>query len=136
MTDLERARSRSLVALVSDLPRVVVALLKAELAHLRAEFSEKAKHAGVGIGLFAAAAGLLFFALGVLVAAAILGLAVVLPGWLSALIVFVALLVIAGLLALLGTSSLKRMQGVAPRQTIDSIKEDTEAIKGMGRYDN
>jgi uncharacterized membrane protein len=136
MTDVERARSRSLAALISDLPRLVVALLKAELANLKAEFAGKAKHAGVGIGLLVAALGCLFFALGVLVAAAILGLSLVLPAWLSALIVFVALLIIAGILALVAVSSFKRMQGVAPTRTMDSIKEDTEALKGIGRYDN
>lgn len=136
MTDDERARSRSLVALISDLPRLLIDLLKAELAHLKAKFAEKAKYAGVGIGLLAAAAGFIFFALGTLVAAAILGLAVVLPGWLSALIVFVALLLLAGVLILLGVASFKKMNGVAPSETIDSIKEDTEAFKGMGKYDN
>ena len=136
MTDVERARSRSLVALISDLPRLIVELLKAELAHLRGELQGKAKHAGVGIGLLAAAAGLLFAALGVLVAAAVLGLSLVLPAWLAALIVFDALLIIAGILALIAVSSFKRMQGVAPTETITSIKEDSEALKGMGRYDN
>jgi uncharacterized membrane protein len=136
MTDDERARSRSLFALISDLPRLIITLLKAELAHLKAEFAEKAKYAGVGIGLMVFAAALAFFALGTLVAAAVLGLAVVLPGWLSALIVAVALLLVAGLLVLLGVSSLKRMNGVAPQRTIASVKEDTEAFKGLGRYDN
>ena len=136
MTDDERARSRSLFALISDLPRLIVTLLKAELAHLKTEFAEKAKHAGVGIGLMVVAAALAFFALGTLVAAAVFGLAVVLPGWLSALIVAVVLLLIAGLLVLLGVSSLKRINGVAPQRTIASIKEDSEAFKGMGRYDN
>ncbi|HEV7184126.1 MAG TPA: phage holin family protein [Leifsonia sp.] len=136
MTDDERARSRSLFALISDLPRLIITLLKAEVAHLKAEFAEKAKYAGVGIGLMVFAAALAFFALGTLVAAAVLGLAVVFPGWLSALIVAVALLLVAGLLVLLGVSSLKRMNGVAPQRTIASVKEDTEAFKGLGRYDN
>jgi uncharacterized membrane protein len=136
MTDVERARSRSLVALISDLPRLIVELLKAELAHLRGELQGKAKHAGVGIGLLAAAGTLLFAAFGVLVAAAVLGLSLVLPAWLSALIVFVALLIVAGILALIAVSSFKRMQGVAPSQTISSVKADTAAIKGMGRYDD
>lgn len=136
MTDLERARSRSLVALISDLPRLIVELLKAELANLQSEFQGKAKHAGVGIGLLVAAAALLFAALGVLVAAAVIALSLVLPAWLAALIVFVALLIVAGILALIAVSSFKRMQGVAPSQTISSIKEDSTAFKGLGRYDN
>ncbi|MFJ3394331.1 phage holin family protein [Leifsonia aquatica] len=136
MTDRERAGSKSLVELISDLPRLLIELLKAEFAHLKAEFAAKAKYAGVGIGLFVVAAVFLFFALGVLVAAGILGLAVVLPGWASALIVFGALLVIAAVLALIGVSSLKKIQGVAPQKTIDSIKEDADALKGLGKYDH
>lgn len=136
MTDRERARSQSLGELITALPRLLIELLKAELAHLRAEFAEKAKYAGIGIGLFVVAAAFLFFALGVLVAAAILGLAVVLPGWASALIVFAALVVVAVVLALIGVSSLKRMNGVAPTETIASVKTDIDALKGLGKYDN
>jgi uncharacterized membrane protein len=136
MTDDERARTRSLFALISDLPRLLIQLLKAELAHLKAEFAEKAKYAGVGIGLIVVAATLAFFALGTLVAAAILGLAVVLPAWLSALIVAVAILLIAAVLVFAGISSFKRMNGVAPQETLESIHEDAEALKGVGRYDD
>ena len=136
MTDRERARAKSLVELISDLPRLVIELGKAELAHLKAEFAAKAKYAGVGIGLFVVAAAFLFFALGVLVAAAVLGLAVVLPGWAAALIVFGALLVLAVILALIGVASLKKINGVAPQKTIDSSKEEAGALKGLGKYDH
>ncbi|MGO4301991.1 phage holin family protein [Leifsonia sp. RAF41] len=139
MTDPQRpasARTKSLAQLVSDLPQLIVRLLKAELDHLKAEFAEKAKHAGIGIGLLAVTALLLFYALGVLIAAAILGIAVALPAWAAALIVFGALVVIAVVLALIGIRSFKKMDGVAPSQTIDSIKEDADALKGLGKYDN
>lgn len=130
------ARARSFGSLISDLPRLVVDLLKAELNHLKAEFAEKAKYAGVGIGLFAVAAFLLFFAFGTLVVAAILGIAVALPAWAAVLIVFGALVVIAVVLALVGIRSFKKMDGVAPSQTIASIKQDADALKGLGKYDN
>ena len=137
MTDDDGVKARrSLFELIADLPALFVALLKAELAQLKEELTAKAKYAGVGIGLFAFAAGLLFFALACLVAAAILGLALVLPGWASALIVFGALVLIAAVLALIGVQSLKKMEGAAPQKTIASIQEDVEAVKGMGRYDN
>lgn len=136
MTDGERARSQSLGELITSLPRLVVELLKAELASLKAEYAAKAKYAGIGIGLFVVAAAFLFFALGVLVAAAILGLAVVLPGWAAALIVFGSLLVIAGVLVLIGVLALKRVDGVAPKETIASVKSDVDAMKGLGKYDN
>ncbi len=139
MTDRERTvstRTQSLGQLVSDLPKLVVGLLKAELNHLKAEFAEKAKYAGVGIGLLVGAALLAFYAFGVLIAAAILGIAVALPAWVAALIVFGALVIIAVVLALVGVRSFKKMDGVAPSQTIDSIKEDADALKGLGKYDN
>lgn len=132
----DRAKARPLVQLISDLPRLIVELLKAELAHLKAEFAEKAKYAGIGIGLLAGAAFFLFFAFATLVAAAILGIAVALPGWAAALIVFGALVVLAVVLALVGVRSFKKMDGVAPSQTIASIKEDADALKGLGKYDN
>ena len=139
MTDRERAesaRAKSLGQLVSDLPKLVVGLLKAEVDHLKAEFAEKAKYAGVGIGLLVGAALLLFYALGALIAAAILGIAVALPAWAAALIVFGALVIIAVVLALIGVRSFKKMDGVAPSQTIDSVKLDADALKGLGKYDN
>jgi hypothetical protein len=136
MTDRERARSQSLGELIASLPRLLIELVKAELANLRAEYADKAKYAGIGIGLFVVAAAFLFFALGVLVAAAILGLAVVLPGWAAALIVFGALLVIAAILALIGVGSLKKVNGAAPAETIASVKSDIDAVKGLGKYDD
>jgi hypothetical protein len=126
---------RSLIALIRELPSLLIALIKAELNQLTQELSSKAKHAGIGIGMFVGAAVFVFFAVGVLLAAAVLGLAVVLPAWLSALIVGVALLVIAGVLALLGRQWFKRAMPLAPHETIESVKEDVEAIKGMGKYD-
>lgn len=136
MSDSGNARQKSLGELITALPRLVVDLLKAEFERLKAEFAQKAKYAGIGIGLFVVAAAFLFFALGVLVAAAILGLAVVLPGWAAALIVFGALVLIAVVLVLIGVASLKRVNGVAPSETIASVRSDVDALKGMGKYDN
>ena len=56
--------------------------------------------------MFAGAGAIAFYALGVLVAAAVLGLATAVTAWLSALIVAVALVAIAGLLALGGNSKM------------------------------
>jgi hypothetical protein len=71
----------------------------------------------------------------VLVVAAVLGLAEVLPAWLAALIVAVVFLVLAGLLALLGVGRLKKGLPPVPKESLDSVKEDVDAVKGVGRYD-
>lgn len=134
--DTDSKSSRSLFRLIRELPGLLVALAKAELAQFTAELKKKAVHAGVGMGLLAGALLFLFFVFAVLIAAAILGLAVVLPAWLSALIVAAALLLIAVVLALAGIASFKKVPPLVPAETTASVKEDLSAIKGMGRYDH
>lgn len=137
MTDDRVPKSdRSLIALLRQLPGLLIALAKAELAQAKAELSVKLKHAGIGMGLLVGAALFGFFAFGVLVAAAVLGIAVALPPWLAALIVGVALLVVAGILAAVGARSLKKGMPPVPTETLQGLKEDIQAIKGMGTYDH
>jgi hypothetical protein len=126
-------RKRSIFTLIADIPGLLVELIKAELQQLKDEMAAKLKAAGIGIGLFVGAALFGFFALAVLITTAILGIAVALPGWLAALIVGVALLVITGILAALGTSSVKKGVPPAPTETIKSVKKDVHAIKGIGK---
>jgi hypothetical protein len=85
--------------------------------------------------MFVVAGMLAFFALAVLIAAGVLALALVLPAWLAALIVFVVLLLLAGLLVFIGVQALKRVGSLAPKSTMVSVREDADAIKGMGAYD-
>src|SRR3954462_5267856 len=106
------APKRSLFKLIGDIPSLLMDLVRGEIESLKQEIVGKLKHAGVGIGLLAGAATFAFFALLVLIAAAVLALATVLPAWASALIIGGAILVIAVILALIGISSLKK--GVPP----------------------
>jgi multisubunit Na+/H+ antiporter MnhC subunit len=124
---------RSLFTLIADLPKLLVELLKGELESFKQELVGKLKHAGIGVGLLAGAAVFAVFALLVLVAAAVLGLATVLPAWLAALIVGVAILLIGVVLALIGLSNLKKGVPPAPTETIESIKKDVSVIKGTGK---
>jgi uncharacterized membrane protein len=99
---------RSTAQLIADLPRLVVQLVHDEIDALKKEIGARLARAGVGIGLLAAAAFVGFFALAVFIAAAVLGLSTVLPGWLSAIIVFGGVLVIAVILVLAGARTLKK----------------------------
>ncbi|MGX5681859.1 phage holin family protein [Schumannella luteola] len=132
MTQVPPRPKRSLFTLIGDLPRLLTDLIRGEIEQLKRELIAKAAAAGIGIGLLAAAATFLFFALGVFIAAAILGIATALPAWAAALIVGGALLVIAVILVLIGVASLKKSGG-GPEETIDSIKKDVRVIKGIGR---
>jgi len=126
---------QSLIALIRELPGILVRLAKAELQQFTTALKAKLLQAGIGIALFLVAA---FFALTgfwVLVVAAVLGLAEAVPPWLAALIVAVVFLVLAGVLALLGIGRLKKGLPPVPKDSIDSVKEDLDAVKGVGRYD-
>jgi Flp pilus assembly protein TadB len=126
-------QKRSLFALIANLPSLLIEQVKNELELLRRELTTKLKHAGIGVGLIVGACAFLFFALGVLVAAAVLGLAVVLPAWAAALIVAGVLLVITAILVFAGVAQLKRGTPAAPTQTILNVRKDVNAIKGVGR---
>jgi hypothetical protein len=63
-----------------------------------------------------------------LLAAAVLGLATVLPGWLAALIVALVVLAIAGALVFIGKSRFDA-DSLMPRRTMRSLREDEEWLR-------
>jgi hypothetical protein len=129
----ETRQKRSLFALIADIPGLLVDLIKSELDQLKNEIVRKLTNLGVGIGLLLVAGFFAFFAVGVFIVAAILGLAVVLPDWLAALIVGVVLLLIVFVFALIGVVRLKHGLPPVPVDTINSVKKDVRAIKGIGK---
>lgn len=130
-TPEEGRRRRGLFALIADVPRLIVELLQAEIEALKAEISSKLKSAGIGAGLLVGAGVLAFFAALVFTAAGVLALALVMPAWAAALIVGGALLLLAALIGVIGYLQLKRGVPPTPTQTIDSVKEDIRAIRGL-----
>jgi len=126
---------KSVFKLIADLPGYLVDLLRSEIELLKTELISKVKHAGIGLGLVAGGAFFAFFAFAVLLAAAVMGIATALPGWLAALIVGGALLVITVVLVLVGVNQLKRGTPPVPTETIESVKKDVNAIKGIGKRD-
>jgi hypothetical protein len=119
----------SIGELVSALSEKLSALIRAEIALAKAEMADKAKHAGIGIGLFVAAGVLAFWGTGVLIATIILGIAEGLPAWLAALIVTVGIFGVAALLVVIGKRNLDRGTPPVPEKAQASIKADVEAIK-------
>ncbi len=128
-------KKKSLIQLIGDVPGLISQLIRGEIEQIKKELTEKFKRLGLGAGLFAGAAFFGFFAFGVFLAMAILVLAIWLPAWLSALIVLVVLLIIAAVLALLGMREVKKGVPPVPEESIQSVKSDVRAIKGMGKYD-
>lgn len=126
---------KSVFTLIGELPNLVTTLIRDEIEQIKREAITRLKTAGIGVGLFVGAAVFAYFAVWVLIATAILGIATALPAWLSALIVGVALLLVAVVLGLLGLSRVKRGVPPVPKEAVDSVKDDVKAFKGVGHYD-
>lgn len=119
----------STAELMRQLSEQTTRLVRDEVALAKAEFSEKGKRAGIGAGMFGAAAVLALFGLGALVATAISALALGLSTWLAALIVAVVLFGVAGALALVGKGQVQRAVPPAPEEAMNSVKTDIDVVK-------
>jgi uncharacterized membrane protein YqjE len=115
--------------LVSQLSTQLSTLVRDEIRLAQLEVTGKAKKAGLGAGLFGAAGIFAWFGVGALVAAAILGLATAMDGWLAAIIVGVALFVIAGIAALVGKKEVSQSSPPLPAEAIDGVKTDVRTVK-------
>lgn len=103
-------------------------LIRDELRLAQVELKETVKHAGLGAGMFGAAGLVALYGAGVLVATAVIALALVLPWWLSALIVAAVLLAAAGVMALIGKKQVEQVSPT-PERAIENVKRDVDTIK-------
>jgi hypothetical protein len=115
--------------LVSRATRQVSDLVRAEMRLAAVELKDKGRHAGRGAGLFGGAGLVALYGAGALIAAIIAALALVMPVWLSALIVAVALFALAGVLALMGRKQAKQAVPPTPEFAMDSTRQDVAEIK-------
>ncbi|MEU4672356.1 phage holin family protein [Amycolatopsis sp. NPDC023774] len=122
-------RERSVGELISDLTDQVKRLVRDEVRLGVLELKQKSTRMGVGAGLFGAAGLVALFGAGALVAAAIMALALVLPGWASALVVAGALFVVAGIVALVGRTQIKNATPPVPTEAIEGVREDVEVVR-------
>lgn len=118
----------STAELVQHASEQVSLLVREELQLARAELAAKGRNAGIGAGLFGGAALVALYGVGALVAAAILGLAQVLAGWLAALAIGVVLLLIGGLLAIIGRLRVRRAVPPVPQGAVRSVRADIDAV--------
>src|SRR5690625_328450 len=119
---------RSVAELVTQISDQTSHLVRDEMRLARAEMTETAKHAGVGLGLFGSAGMLAHFGLATLIVAGVAALALVLELWAAALIVAGALFVLAGIAALIGKGE-ARQATPTPERTVDSVKRDVDELK-------
>jgi uncharacterized membrane protein YqjE len=111
-------------------------LVRKEFELARTELTEKARHLGVGAGLFSTAGLLALYGLAAAIATVIIALALVMPWWLSALIVTVALFAAAGIAALVGKKQVQEGTPPTPEQALASTRLDVDEVKEAARHDH
>ncbi|MGY1635627.1 phage holin family protein [Geodermatophilus sp. SYSU D00742] len=121
------AEEPSVGALVQSAMADVSTLIRSEIELAKAEVGRSAKKAGIGVGAFGAAGVLLAFS-GIFIFVAIaefltwLGL----ERWISYLIVWALIVLLAGIAALIGRSSLKKIE--KPERTLETLRELPEVV--------
>lgn len=123
-----RPRLAALPDLVGQAARLAPRQLNDEIALAKYELKARGVKVGIGAGLFAVALVFLGLLVIALVVAAILGLATVMPGWLAALIVGAACLVVLAVAALLGLGNVKKAMPLMPADAIRGIRHDLGVI--------
>ena len=114
---------QSLGQLFADLTREMTTLVRQEVNLATSELSHKATRVARDLGFLALGGAVAYAGLLAVVAAAILLLGLVMPGWLAALLVGLVVAAIGYLLVQRGLAALKRVD-LAPRETIETLKED------------
>jgi hypothetical protein len=119
---------RSLGELFSELAQETSTLVRQEVNLAKTEMSQKASRAGRHAGIIAAGGALAYAGLLAILAAVIVLLDNVMPLWLSALLVGLVVAVVGYLLIRRALDALKK-ENFAPRETIETLKEDQQWAK-------
>jgi hypothetical protein len=124
----EAGTERTIGQLVADATHDVSTIVRSEIALAKAEITSDAKRAGAGAGMFAAAAFMALLGLIFLFHTIVAVLDIWLPEWAGYLITTGLLFLVAGILALVGRSSMKKLKG-KPERTIKNAQDTVAAIK-------
>ena len=125
------ADDRSLGELIADLARESSTLVRQEVELAKVELTQKASRTARDIGFLAVGGAVIYAGVLAILAAVIILLASQgMPWWLAALLVGLVVLGVGYWLVQRGLTQL-RSHDLAPRQTLDSLKEDARLVKGQ-----
>jgi uncharacterized membrane protein YqjE len=123
---------RSLGELFAELAQETSTLVRQEVNLAKVEMSEKASRAGRHAGVLAAGGALAYAGLLAILAGVIVLLNNIMPLWVSALLVGLVVAIVGYLLVRRALDALKR-EDFAPRQTMETLKEDQQWAKDQTR---
>jgi hypothetical protein len=120
---------RPLGALVAELAQETSTLVRQEVQLAKAELTQSATEIGQAMGFMVVAGAIAYAGFLALLAAIILGLWYAgLTGWVAALLVGLVVIAISVILIQRARAMLNAAN-LAPRKTVESLKEDTEWVK-------
>ena len=122
-------RERSAGELVKELTELVPRLVRDEIKLAQVEMTQKGKQLGIGAGAFAGSGLIALYAIGCLLACAIIAISGVVAAWLAAFIVGAARLAVSGIAALIGKSRLTKATPPVPKEAIGSVQADVQEVK-------
>ena len=117
----------SLFTLIGEIPELIRNLVIAEIDAGKAWVRRTSKDAGFGAGWIAVALFFLFWAVGALLAFAIIGLSSWWPAWVASLVVLIVLLLVAVVFALLGVQRFRKV--AAAQNPVQSIVQDVKEVR-------
>ncbi|BDV32127.1 phage holin family protein [Microbacterium terricola] len=117
----------SLFTLIGEVPELLRNLVIAEVNAAKAWVGRTSKDAGIGALWFFAALFVLFWSIPALGTWAIAGLSSWWPVWLSALVVFFAMLLVAVVFALIGMHWFRKLKN--RQNPIQSIAQDVKEVR-------
>ena len=125
-----RAKGKSFLSLITDVPHLIVQLIRAEIELLKAELISKLKSVGIGLGLFVISLSLILLAVLLLIFAGVFALSLVLPLWAATLVVAGVVILAAIVIAGIGAAVMSKTKSPLPNETVESIREDIRVIRG------
>ncbi len=133
MASEQTPADRSLGELLAELMRDTTTLVRQEVALAKNEMTQKAVETGRNVGALAIGGAVAYAGLLLVVAAFVLILVRAgVPAWAASLLVGVVVAAIGGALVSKGLSALKRLD-LAPRQTLETLKEDSQWTKNQSK---
>ena len=122
-------QERSAGELVKELSELVPRLVRDELKLAQLEMTRKGKQAGAGAGMLGASGIVALYAIGCLLACAIIAISGVIAAWLSALIIGVALLAVSAVAALAGKGRMRVASPPIPEEAVSSVQADVREMR-------
>lgn len=131
---MQGKEDRSLGELFAEMAQETATLVRQEVTLAKAEMSQKASRVGKHVGILAAGGAIAYAGFLAIIAGLIYLLADidVVPLWLAAFVVGLVVAAVGYFLIRKGLDALKQ-EDLAPRQTMETLKEDQQWIKDQKR---